>query len=44
MAQSSENEKGNWAVIVTKFSRDDPAAGLELIKRPIPRPKAGMTV
>ena len=44
MADSSKDEKGNWAVIVTKFSRDDPTAGLELIKRPIPSPKAGMIV
>ncbi|CAK0743519.1 hypothetical protein CVIRNUC_001476 [Coccomyxa viridis] len=41
MAYSSEDAKGNWAVIVTKFDRDDPTAGLELVKRPIPSPKAG---
>lgn len=44
MAYSSEDAKGNWAVIVTKFDRDDPTAGLELIKRPTPSPKAGMIV
>ena len=44
MAHRSEDEKGNWAVIVTKFSQDDPTAGLELVKRPVPSPKAGMFV
>ena len=44
MAHRNEDEKGNWAVIITKFSQDDPTAGLELVKRPIPNPKAGMFV
>lgn len=43
MAEKESRKGGNMAVMVTEFNRDDPTAGLKVVERDIPTPKAGDT-
>ena len=43
MAEKESRKGGNVAVMVTEFNRDDPTAGLKVVERDIPTPKAGDT-
>ena len=41
MADTRTGKGGNLAVVLTEFNRDDATAGLQVVERDIPRPKAG---
>ena len=43
MAEKESRKGGNMAVVVTDFNSDDPTAGLKVVERDIPKPKAGDT-
>lgn len=43
MTEKQSRKGGNMAVMVTEFNRDDPTAGLKVVERDIPTPKAGDT-
>ena len=41
MADRGASKGGNMAVVVTAFNQKDPTAGLQVVERDIPKPKAG---
>ena len=41
MANKGTSKGGNLAVVLTEFNQDDPTAGLQVVERDIPKPKAG---
>ncbi|CAL5219342.1 g1156 [Coccomyxa viridis] len=44
MADKGTGKGGNLAVVLTEFNQDNPTAGLQVVERDIPKPKAGMGV
>ena len=42
MADKGTSKGGNLAVVLTEFNQDDPTAGLQVVERDIPKPKAGV--
>ena len=44
MADTRTGKGGNLAVVVTEFNQDNATAGLQIVERDIPRPKAGETL
>lgn len=41
MTEKESGEGGNLAVVITEFNKEDPTAGLKIVKREKPKPKAG---
>ena len=44
MADKGTSKGGNLAVVLTEFNQNDPTAGLQVVERDIPKPKAGEMV
>ncbi len=41
MTEKESGQGGNLAVVITEFNKENPTAGLKIVKREKPKPKAG---